>query len=62
MSTSVIRGMYIEKSRQAASILAEIVSATGMDAVMETIDPHREKLLDAHRALMEIQNQLRKQP
>lgn len=55
----VIRGMYIEKARQAASLLAEIVSATGMAEVMETIDPHREKLLDAHRALREIQDTLR---
>ena len=55
----VIRGMYIEKARQAASLLAEIVSATGMGAVMNTVDPHREKLLEAHRALMEIQNKVR---
>jgi len=30
-----------------------------MDEIMTTVDPYREKLLEAHRALMEIQNKLR---
>ena len=57
--SSVIRGMYIEKARQASTLLADIISAPGMDEIMTTVDPYREKLLEAHRALMEIQNKLR---
>jgi hypothetical protein len=64
MSTSsdVIRGMYIEKARQASALLAEIISGTEVGDVMANVEPYREKLQEAHRSLMEIQYALRKYP
>ena len=61
MST-VLRGMYIEKARQAGALLAEIVGVPGHDNMDKIVDPYRDVLLKAHQALMEIQNQMRKQP
>jgi hypothetical protein len=58
--SNVILGMYIEKARQASILIAEIISVPGVDEIIHTVEPYREKLQEVHRALMEIQYELRK--
>lgn len=62
MNSSVLRGIYIEKVRQATMLLADIVGASDHDNIATHVTPYLKILSDAQNALRNIHDQLRQDP
>jgi hypothetical protein len=56
---SMLKGMYLEKCRQAHALLVDITGAPKQDGIYRVVSPHQDQVIGMASTLLKMCNDLR---